>query len=159
MSKQSITEESGVHKQWYEDAKNQTVETLPEFIRHLTQDYEHDYGTICHAMSAAACASCWAINGTDQGGITGFQAGAVMWGFISHWMSKEGKPLRLIDYSDMLYPQYEERFKTISKDTLEYLQKEASTILAEKDTMNANVRRHMEFISGGGVPFGFSVGN
>ena len=35
-----------------------------------------DYGTVCHAIALSAVAR------TAQGGITGFQAGAVMWEFI-----------------------------------------------------------------------------
>ena len=48
--KQQITEEQNVHKEWYEQSKTQTLETLPEFLRHLTEDFSHDYGTICHAI-------------------------------------------------------------------------------------------------------------
>ena len=52
--KQQITEEMKIHDGWYKEAKKQTVETLPEFVRHLTEDYSHDYGTICYAVEAGA---------------------------------------------------------------------------------------------------------
>ena len=34
--KQQITEEMKIQNEWYKEAKKQTVETLPEFARHLT---------------------------------------------------------------------------------------------------------------------------
>jgi len=131
----NITEEMGVHKKWYEEARKMTPEKLPEFIRKLTEDYNHDYGTICHAASASAVAAAWAIDKSKQGGITGYQAGAIMWGFITNWMSEyKDKPIKLVDYSNMLYPQYDDKFnKTISKDTFEWLQKEAQKNIDEAD--------------------------
>src|SRR5690349_20327046 len=75
VGKTPITEESGEHKQWYVDAHapEMTLETLPEFLRHLTEDYHHDYGTICHALAAGAIATAYAMDRSPQGGITGFQ--------------------------------------------------------------------------------------
>ena len=48
-----ITEEDGTHKAWMSRAKDMTLADLPEFLRELTEDYQHDYGTICHAIAAA----------------------------------------------------------------------------------------------------------
>ena len=45
-----ITEKDKEDVQWYKDAKNQTLETLPDFINHLVKDYSHDYGTICRQL-------------------------------------------------------------------------------------------------------------
>ncbi len=43
----------------------------------------------------------------------------MMWQFITNWMSEyKDKPLRLVNYDKMLYPQYAGDFsKTISKET------------------------------------------
>ena len=127
MMKQQITEEMKIHEVWYKEAKDMTLEGLPEFINHLMNDYGHDYGTICHAMTAGGIATMNAINKSDQGGITGFQAGAIMWEFIRNWMYRDNKTgLKLMDYDKFLYPQYEYTFdKTINVCTWAAIQKEA----------------------------------
>jgi hypothetical protein len=159
-----ITEKSGVHKDWYKVAKTQTVTTLPDFIKHLTEDYEHDYGTICHAITAAAIGAAQAVENSPQGGITGFQASAIMWEFIQHWMQFGDEPMRLVHYEEMLYPQYLHTFTSISKSTWKWMQAKAKEKLQEKgDDGNANVRlapeveAHLKMIVSGIVPFGYSV--
>jgi hypothetical protein len=154
-----VTEESGTHKQWYEDAKKQTVETLPEFIRHLTEDYQHDYGTICHACAAAAVAACCAVDHSKQGGITGFQAGAIMWEFIRAWDGRES-PLRLVDYGHMLYPQHASDFRPLSipPKVWEWLQAEATKHLAnDGERAHPDVVAHWQSIVAGIPPFGAVV--
>lgn len=151
-----ITEEMGLHKKWYEEAKNMTLEELPEFLQRLTK-FEHDYGTVCHALAASAIASAWAMNNTPQGGITGFQAGAVMWEFIKHWMSYENEPMRLTRYNDLLYPQHEDRFTSISKDTWKWLQEKAAENLASSEHATDRVRAHWKSIVDGQIPFGLTL--
>lgn len=153
--RQPITEEMGIHKEWY--AARPTLAELPEFLRKLTEDYGHDYGTICHAIAAGALAAARAINGSPQGGITGFQAGAIMWQFISEWMGKQGQPMRLVDYGDLLYPQYLDKFKTISADTWEWMQAQAKERLTEVEGAHPEVRSHWQAIADGNVPAGFAV--
>lgn len=51
MTKEPINETDGIHEQWMPVAQEMTMEGLPEFLRHLTEDYHHDYGTICHAIA------------------------------------------------------------------------------------------------------------
>ena len=57
-----------------------TPQQLADFVTWL-DTHRQDYGTICHAMAAAAIAgaSCMDHMPNADGGITGFQAGAVMW--------------------------------------------------------------------------------
>lgn len=86
-----ITEEDKVHLEWYKQASKQTLETLPSFLKNLMEGYNHDYGTVCHALAAGAVATAWAMNAHDNGGITGFQAGAVMWEFIKGWNKSYNK--------------------------------------------------------------------
>lgn len=160
-----ITEQDGVHKQWYVDAKRITLETLPEFLRHLSEDYEHDYGTVCHALAAGAVATAWAMNRSPgaRGGITGAQAGAVMWQFIKGWMDSEyadSPLLRLQNFADMLYPQYEYKFthRTIPPSVWKWLQAEAAKNLAETTSLtHRDVLVHWQRILDGIVPFGFCV--
>ena len=165
-----VTEESGIQKEWYADVDNvKTVADLTEFVRHLTEDYRHDYGTICHAVAAAALAAAKTVDRSPSGGITGFQAGAIMWEFIRHWIKKEG-PLRLIEYQEMLYPQKEDHFRTISKSTWEWLQKEARELLDGRKNRNPDgsvfsdsvdahpeVTAHWKSIAAGTIPFGYTV--
>lgn len=160
MAKQNITEKDKVHEDWYKEAKEQTLETLPEFLKHLMEDYGHDYGTICHALASGAVATSHAMNRHSNGGITGFQAGAVMWEYMAHWNGIK-PPAKLVKYDDMLYPQYENKFaKTISKDTWEHLQTEAKKQISEINSEyppRHNVIKHWTSIVEGIIPFGYKI--
>lgn len=148
-----ITEEDGEQKEWYLRARD--VESVDAFIVELA-GYEHDYGTICHAVAAVAIAAAYRMNATDQGGITGFQAGAIMWEFIKHWNHVEGHA-RLLKFGDMLYPQYGERFASVMGESVwTWLQKKAKENLAEKEG-SGNVHAHWQTIADGFVPFGWVV--
>jgi len=158
----SITEKDGIHKAWYETANEMTMEKLPDFLKELTEEYHHDYGTICHAIAAAAIAAAYAVNKSpcSGGGITGFQAGCIMWAFITHWMSWEDKSLAMLDYENLLYPQYHKKFTTISKDTWEWLQKKAQENLDERDDFAClEVKQHWQSIIDGNIPFGLKLGD
>ena len=156
---EKVTEEMRPEKDWFEQARQQTLETLPEFINHIMHDYGHDYGTICHAISACALAAAWAANKDDNGGITGFQAGFVMWDFIRYWMKNNNKcGMRLIDYDDFLYPQNEYKFqKTITAETYERILSEAEMRLKDSPEAHEKVKAHWQSIVDGVVPFGYDV--
>lgn len=162
MEKKQITEEMGLDKEWYEEAKEMTAEKLPEFIRHLTEDYGHDYGTIVKAMGAAAIAAVYAIDNSEQGGITGFQASCLNWEFLMNWYYTTNKcGMRLVDYDDMLYPQYGHKYeKTISSSVWNKLQAEAEKNLNEREgggLVHPDVVAHWKSIVAGNVPFGYVV--
>ena len=159
--KPAITEkDKDIISQWYVDTKEvRNTDDLKRFVDHLMNDYRHDYGTVCHALSASAVAACWAADGHAQGGITGFQAGVVMWEFMRNWNGIKF-PSKLLQYKDMLYPQHEEKFeKTINKETWEWLKKEAvDKIITAKDGMvHPHVFAHWKSIVAGIVPFGYMV--
>lgn len=159
---EKINEEQHLEKEWFKEAEEQTIETLPAFINHIMNDYEHDYGTICHAISACSLAAAWAVNKHPQGHITGFQAGFVMWDFIKEWKySSNQTGLRIVDYDDMLYPQYKDKFdKIISNETFECIQKAAKENLDEvKQGREAHpdVIKHWKSIVAGNVPFGYKI--
>lgn len=124
--------ESEFRTKFYEEAKKQTLGTLPDFLDKLFLE-SFDYGSICCAITASALAAAWAANHHPKAGITDFQAGAVMWEFIQQWNYKGNKTgLKIVDYDNMLYSQYESTFqKTISKDTFVALQKAAERLLRE----------------------------
>lgn len=138
----AITEKDQDHKQWYEEAGKQTLESLPSFLSHIMEDYQHDYGTICHALAAGGIATMWAMNKEKQGGITGFQSGAVMWEFIRNWNKTHNKTgLRLVDYDNFLYPQYAAEYeKTISPHVWDSIKKEA------KQKIDTAIREFGEYL-------------
>ena len=155
----NITEEMHLEDEWFQQANKQTIDTLPQFINHLMNDYSHDYGTICHAITAAAIAAAYAADATPQGGITGFQASFIMWDFIRHWMYKSNMcGLKLINYDKMLYPQYEYQFdKTINQGTWTQIQEEAAKLLAKNKNAVPEVVAHWQSIVDGKLPFGFTI--
>lgn len=75
----------------------------------------HDYGTCCYAMSLAAIAAMNYV--ASKLGVTGFQAGCAMMDIIRrHYGWELGG--RLLDYSNLLYPQYCNASKFPSVDDL-----------------------------------------
>ena len=160
MSRKPITEDMNLQDEWYKKAKSMKPEDLPEFFRHLTEDYHHDYGTVCHAMAAIGLAAMWAFNKSEgaRGGITGFQAGCVMWEVIRHMNYEDNKcGLRLLNMDDLLYPQYEHKFCSISSDTWETVKKEAQKRLIERGTAHPDVVAHWKSIVNGKIPFGLRI--
>lgn len=158
MKKKQITEEMHLEKEWFKQASEiKTKKDLMKFIDHVLSDYQHDYGTVCHAIGAAAVAAAW--YGAHTEGITGFQASFVMWDFIRYWMKSDNKcGLRLIDYDNFLYPQYEYKFeKTIDSDTWKHIQDQAKENLESEELACNRVRNHWESIVKGVVPFGYKV--
>lgn len=157
---QPIDESMHLEKEWFQEAKKQTRDTLGQFIDHLMTDYQHDYGTICHAIAAAALAATYAADNSPQGGITGFQAGFIMWDFIKQWMYPTNTcGLKIVDYDNMLYPQYERHFdKTIPSHTWELLQAQAKELLkTEAHDAHNEVYKYWQSIANGQVPFGYII--
>lgn len=162
MSKQVISEEMKVHEEWYNTAKQiQTPEQLSDLINHLINDYEHDYGTICHACAAAAIAAANVINRSPVGGITGFQASAIFWEFWRHWFYghdlKKSPPATLLEHTNLLYPQYEYKYTSIFPETWKWVQEEAKKLLLDDRMMDDSVKSHLQSIVDGVVPFGLTV--
>jgi hypothetical protein len=143
---------------WYKE-RPKTPGELQRFVRELLTEYKHDYGTICHALAAAAVAAARTVDADpDQGGITGFQASAVMWEFVKNWTGKTG-PFRLVDFSDMLYPKRGYKFnRSITAAEWEWLQSKAKEQLAEMGyEPTGDVTAHLRSIVNGIVPFGYTV--
>ena len=174
-----------IHDEWYEESKNITLETLPKFLNKLSEDYKHDYGTICHAIITSALAAAKAIDRSPQGGITGFQASCIMWGFITNWMNYKNEPLGLVRFKDMLYPQHQLGFTSITLKTWEWIQKEAKkqlrkilifkrfgikeilfrrfdelgTHYGRQTNVHPKVFSHWKSICHGRIPFGYIIRN
>ena len=154
-----IKEEDGLHKEWYEEVENiRNKKQLDEFIRKMVYDYDHDYGTIIHAMTAAAIATMKYIMRSKQGGITGFQAQCITIQFLREWGHYLG-PFMVLDYRKMLYPQNKNNFqKVISKKTWEYLQEQAKIEDKKVYDCNTKYKKHIKSIIAGKVPFGYKIG-
>jgi hypothetical protein len=119
----------------YDEAKEtKTPEALTEFIAKRYAE-TLDYGTIVYACSATMQAAFNVMNAHPQfGGITGFQAGCLMWEMVHKFgMFEKDAPLRIQDFNNLLYPQYDEKFATtISPETAAHL-KEKAKVLAGKN--------------------------
>lgn len=133
-----------------------TFEDLVGFLKEIKENYNTSYGTSVRAAAQACLAVAWYFS--SEFGLTGFQAGFLLWDFIKGWTYTENKTgLSIIDYDDMLYPQCEDRFeKIISSDTWNRLQKEAKKLLEnDSDFACKEVREHWESIVNGVIPFGY----
>lgn len=142
--------------EWFEKAKQvQTIEQFEELYDYLFN------GTICHTYDSAAHAtSALAVAGGHLGafteGITGFQASFVKFDFIRQW-DNIGKSvgLKVINYDDLLYPQYVNKFplKVIKKDIWLALQRACKERL-ETDGRCAcyKVRQYWGDICSGVIP-------
>ena len=148
-----VTEEQHPEKEWFAEAHKMTMENLLAFIDKMMNGYIHDYGTACHAVSACAIAAAWAA--ADKEGITGFQAGFVMWDFIRNWTKTHNEcGLKLIDYDEI----YEYKFnRPIRSNNWEHIQAKAKENLERTPDAHPFVIRHWRRIVDGSVPFGYSV--
>lgn len=162
----TATTEQEFRAQAYEIANSvNTTEELAEFINFI-RNTPLDYGTAVYAQCAAMLAAQHVINQGEQGGITGFQAGFIGWEMVKKFMSVGDCGLSIIDWEDMLYPQSDEMFeKAISRKIFEGLQEKAKERLAKADEdesinrhpLHPEVRKHMESIVNGVVPFGYVI--
>ena len=144
-------------EEWFEKAKHIEIKNLSNFITEILEKIPRTYDNDCHIVTIAAIAAAYAIS--KELSITGFQASCIMWEFIQNWTKKNNKTgLKLIDYDDMLYPQYKYKFeKVISKETWEALQLEATKRLLEENHVCNEVKEHWKNIIKGIVPFGYKI--
>jgi hypothetical protein len=155
-----ITEaDKDIIEKWFVYAKEiDNHDELVDFLKALMTKYNHDYGTVIHAMTAGAIATIHVMNEDKyQGGITGFQASCMMWEFMKRFNHIDG-PARLLQFDKMLYPQYEHDFeKIISKESWEWLQEKAKENLFCRDGAHPAVAAHWQTIVDGVVPFGYKI--
>jgi hypothetical protein len=87
------------------------------------------------------------------------QAEQVGWLLVRDLFLVGGSPLRLINYAELLHPQFEEKFTTIPPATWAEVQRHARTMLANPLAQYASeeARRHWQSIADGNVPFGLKV--
>ena len=135
----------------------ESFDDLVAFLQRVKDTCNTGYGTAPRSIAQAALATAWYLS--NEFGITGFQACCTMWDFIQGWQYSENEcGLKIIDYDNMLYPQYSYRFeKSITQNTFEALQKVARQKLEDREWAHPNVVRHWESIVNGNVPFGYVV--
>lgn len=142
-----------------DERKNiKTFDDLISFLQNVKEDCNTGYGEAPRAIAQAALATAWYLS--SEFGITGFQAGCVMWDFIRDWQYRDNKcGLKIIDYDKMLYPQYEYDFtkQTLYTDIFEEMQKEAKELLTNSKGAHPNVIAHWQSIVDGNVPFGYEL--
>ncbi len=133
-----------------------SFDDLVAFLQRVKDNCNTGYGTAPRAIAQAALATAWFLS--SDFGITGFQAGFVMWDFIRDWQCSDNEcGMKILNYDDMLYPQCDYKFdKVISKDTFEALQKKAWNLWNDRGAHPA-VEKHWESIIHGEVPFGYKV--
>ena len=144
----------------YAEAKNvKTPAELAAFVEKVSNE-PHDYGTIIYACCAAMHAAFHTVNASPNGGITGFQAGCLMWEMVRQYgmFGKEGL-LRIQDFSNLMYPQYDEKFGArISREWADKLKETAAAKLRELPSSGSSkVRQRMQEIADGRLPEFVSV--
>lgn len=140
-----------------ENVKN--IDEFASLLKQATADAD-DYGSIVMCCALMMNAAFHLVDNGPSGGITGFQASCLMWEMVKKYgMYSDNVPLRLIDYSDLLYPQNEHKFNSLPKETWEWAVKEAKEKLQKEDvnTWHPSVFYHIKDIAEGQVPFGLKV--
>lgn len=148
-----------VKKELQEGRKQiKTFDGLIDFLRDVKGKYNTGYGEAPRAI-AQACLAVGDFLAKDFG-ITGFQASFVMWDFVCDWQYPHNKcGLRILDFDNMLYPQYEFKFaKTISFEQFEGIKKQAKENLKNSNA-HPKVIEHWKSIADGNIPFGFTISN
>ena len=134
-----------------------SFDDLVLFLKNVKEYYNCGYGEAPRAIAQAALATAWYF--ASDFGITGFQAGFVMWDFIRDWLFSSNEcGLKIVDYDEMLYPQYYYKFdKHISLETFRAMQRQAKELLKNKSFAHPDVIKHWMSIANGEVPFGYTV--
>lgn len=169
----NITEEqrkkwNEIKEAWYNKAKTEikSEDDLKQFateiIKHLenTHDGSDLYEESVYGAGALGYASVQMLSFVF--GMTGFQMGCVMWELIKQLhLGRNKVGMMLLSYDDMLFPQYEYKFKTLPKWAWESLQKEAKRLLEENKNSSfpahKDVVEHWKNIADGIIPFGYEI--
>lgn len=123
----------------------ESIEELVAYIRSLT-DREHDYGSVCYAMSMAAVAAFQYV--AKKEGCTGFQASCADLDIIRRTRLIKG-PFMLIKGEDMLYPQYDlhEKLNEAMDNWKEWAAEECAKKLTEVPDAHPDVIAHWEMLA------------
>lgn len=133
--------------------KIKTIGQFEQLLEDVKKD-SNDYGAIIEACATMMNASFNLLSP----GLTGFQAGCLMWMMIIQYGSYgEGSNLQLINWNDLIYPQYADKFNSIDKDTWEQVQKYATDELEKWSGGSEEVKAHIITVAQGKLPFGLKI--
>ena len=137
----------------YAEAKKiSSPEELSNFIKRLS-DYQHDYGTIVYACAAARMAAWRVVDKSPQGGITGFQAGCVMWETVKDLGRFSEGPLKILDFDNIRFPQYDDSWGvSLSRKSAAVLSERAKSFLDNNRDCNKSVLTRNKNIAAGKFP-------
>ena len=143
---------------WYERAGQcRTREDVEKLEQELINGYSHDYSSSAEAAVACILAEAWHMS--SELGLTGFQAGCIGLRFLSRWSYSTNRlGLRIVDFDNLLWPQYSEYFrKRITDAEWERLKQEASKLLSDTPNAAQNVKNHWQRLADGYIPFGYEL--
>lgn len=160
-----MSNEQAVKKELETKRKNiESFYDLVDFLNDVKENYGYGYGEMARAIAQAGLATMnyFAL----EFGITGFQASCLIWDVIKDWSFSDNKcGLRIINYDDMLYPQYKYYFeKIIPESTFKRIQNEALQNIAvmginRDKAKNDNLYSHWFSIADGNPPFEYKIRN
>jgi hypothetical protein len=145
-----------LRNKWKSAAKECRMDdgSLVKFMNELVK-FDHTYSSAPYAMACAALAAAWAIEHSPGGGMTGFQ-----WGhgamralqLLNYENNKLG--IRVQNYDNILYPQYEHMFTGLEIDEkhAEEIKKAAEQKLKESPNANENVLNWWKALADGWLP-------
>jgi hypothetical protein len=154
MEKKFIKEADGVHEKWYEEARGQTLDTLPVFLKGLMDEYSHDEVTLTHAVTAGAMATISAMDAHPEGGLTPSQNQLVFGLFLRKWARIEG-PAKVMSWAGLLNPKNEDQMVGVPKDVAHWISGLAKQALDNAKFQGQEQKDHLEKLAKGEMPWGF----
>lgn len=150
----NIMTEYEIQKKLYERASH--VKNINDFCSFL-EDIEHSNYDFSFSVYAALAIMRSAHNLiAKKFPLTISQASWIGVELLKYFGSIQG-PIKILEWKNMLYPQYEEKFdKIITKDIFQILRFYAKNEL-EKEQGLPHIREHWKSIVAGKVPFGYEI--
>jgi len=131
----------------YEVPRIESLDDLKKFITEMEQNGQ-SYDTAPYAVALASYATFLYMAG--RLGISGFQASWADMQFLKRTRNmKDG--FRILDYSELLYPQYEDKFNlTMDKligENIEHLKSKAIELLEKNKNDDGTYSAHEEVVT------------
>ena len=172
--KEPICEEMRLQDGWYQKAMELTsTGEAQAFMEGLLTDYGHDYGTACHAVTAALLATAKVMvqclpelrpihaPSAPSAMQQELQAKTMIAHIFTQLFLNNG-PIRILQHHFMLFPENASRFeKIVDEETLKYLKNTAELLLISnherKTEAPKEVTDHWAAIQQGELPWGYEV--
>ena len=140
----------------YLEEKAKTAKRLLEIFS-LAEEIREDFycGNIVPATAVGIVCGKLASYLSTIMGLTAYEQDVALREIAKHFSNKTNKSgVKLIDYDEMLYPQYDYKFTTIPMSTTENLKEQAKNLLLQSEYANIDVKKRWEDIANGNIPFG-----